>query len=49
MIRVGKLTLDGHDNYGNKLQNYALQHFLNLFEKICGSSGYAVAFLSKYF
>ncbi len=28
MIRVGKLTLDGHDNYGNKLQNYALQVFL---------------------
>lgn len=28
MIRIGKITLDGHDNYGNKLQNFALQAFL---------------------
>ena len=27
-MRIGKLTLDEHYNYGNKLQNYALQVFL---------------------
>lgn len=31
--RIGKITLDGHFNYGNKLQNYALQNFC---EKIIG-------------
>lgn len=27
-MRIGKLTLDEYYNYGNKLQNYALQVFL---------------------
>ena len=27
-MRIGKLTLDGYFNYGNLLQNYALQQFL---------------------
>ncbi len=28
IIRIGKLTLDGYSNYGNLLQNYALQQAL---------------------
>lgn len=28
MLRIGKITLDGYFNYGNRLQNYALQSFL---------------------
>lgn len=28
IIRIGKLTLDGYSNYGNLLQNYALQQVL---------------------
>lgn len=27
-MKIGKITLDGYFNYGNKLQNYALQSFL---------------------
>ena len=31
MVSIGKITLDGNFNYGNKLQNYALQRFLETF------------------
>lgn len=33
MFLIGKITLDGNYNYGNKLQNYALQEFLLRFGK----------------
>ena len=28
-MKIGIITLNGNRNYGNKLQNYALQKFLN--------------------
>ena len=28
MLKVGIITLNGYFNYGNRLQNYALQKFL---------------------
>lgn len=34
-MHVGKITLDGDFNYGNKLQNYALQEFLLKYVERC--------------
>ncbi len=33
-MKIGKLTLDGYFNYGNVLQNYALQQVLNAYGEV---------------
>lgn len=36
MLKIGIITLNGYFNYGNRLQNYALQNFLkNKYKYLC--------------
>ncbi|KQB78933.1 hypothetical protein AK964_05065 [Clostridium butyricum] len=35
MKRVGIITLNGYFNYGNRLQNYALQHAIEMLNFEC--------------
>lgn len=34
MLKIAIITLDGHGNYGNRLQNYALQEFLKSLSEV---------------
>lgn len=34
MLRIGKFTLDGYENYGQRLQCFALQHYLEKYGEV---------------